>query len=102
MRVRTIAALAALLPALALGAAACGAGGGIEGTYADDMGVISYTFGDDGKVTVTGPFGSEVEMDYEVDGDRVLVGGAEARQVLTITEEGHLDMGMTVLKKQDD
>ena len=101
MRIRHI-ALVTLL-ALAGGFAACG-GSGIEGTYSDDMGVVSYDFGSDGKVLVTGPFGAAVEMDYERDGDRILVGGGDssARQVLTITEEGHLDMGVTVLRKRDD
>lgn len=101
MRIRHIALVTAL--AVAGGLAACG-GSGIEGTYSDDMGVVSYDFGSGGKVLVTGPFGAAVEMEYERDGDRILVGGADssARQVLTITDEGHLDMGVTVLKKRDD
>lgn len=97
MRIRSI--LLALVLSVA-GLAACG--GGFEGTYADEMGVVSYTFKSDGTVTVTGPFGSEVEMEYEKDGDRVLVGSGGARQVLDILEDGSLDMGITTLRKQEE
>jgi len=80
----------------------CG-GGGLEGTYSDDMGVVSYEFRSGGKVMITGPFGNAVELNYEVDGDRVLVKASEgAAQVLTITPEGHLDIGLAVLKKQQE
>ncbi len=92
----------AVLVLATLVAGGCG-GGGLEGTYADDMGVVSYEFMSGGKVMITGPFGNAVELNYEVDGDRVLVRASEgAAQVLTITPEGHLDIGLAVLKKQEE
>ncbi|MDH3298340.1 MAG: hypothetical protein OEM23_04160 [Gemmatimonadota bacterium] len=90
-----------LLFVVALAFAGCG--GGLEGTYSDEMGVVTYEFSSDGKVMITGPFGNAVQLDYELEGDRVLVKASEgAAQVLTITPEGHLDIGLAVLKKQDD
>lgn len=86
-----------------LALAGCGGGGGLEGTYSDDSGVVSYEFQKNGKVLITS-IGGTVELDYEIDGDKVKVRAAEdaPAQVLTITEEGDLDMGMAVLKKQEE
>ena len=88
---------------VALALAGCGGGGGIEGTYADDSGVVSYEFQGNGKVLVTS-IGGTVELEYEVEGEKVKVRAAEEApaQVLTITEDGDLDMGMAVLKKRED
>ncbi len=98
MRTRFLAVVLTLL--LAGGLAACSADG-LDGVYEDAAGVVSYDFQSDGKVIVTGPFGAGVELSYERDGDRVYIGAGDARQVLTITEEGHLDMGMAVLERRE-
>lgn len=98
MRIRSLVVLLTLV--LAGGLAACGADT-LDGVYEDEAGVVSYDFQSDGKVIVTGPFGAGVELSYERDGDRVYIGAGDARQVFTITEEGHLDMGLAVLKKQE-
>jgi len=97
MRLRS----AILVLGLTLGPLAGCGGNELVGTWADDQGVVSYDFDSDGKVTITGPFGGGVELDYERDGNRVLVGPEGTRQVLTFTENGDLDIGMTVLHKQD-
>lgn len=99
MRTRALAIVLALV--LTGGLAACNANS-LDGVYEDEAGVVSYDFQSDGKVIVTGPFGAGVELSYERDGDRVYIGAGDARQVLTITEEGDLDMGLAVLKKQQD
>lgn len=57
---------------LALLLAACG--GGLEGTFEDEMGMSAYTFHGDGRVVLSSPLsGVERELDYEVDGDKVRV-----------------------------
>ena len=88
-RVFAILALATLL-------SACGRG--LEGTYADDVGFMSFTFHGDGRV-VHSTLGLEVEMRYERDGDRILVDGPVAdMELLRIdadTLEGPLGMRLT-------
>lgn len=98
MRIRSLAVVSMLV--LAGGLTACNADS-LDGVYEDEAGIVSYDFQSDGKVIVTGPFGAGVELSYERDGDRVYIGAGDARQVLTITEEGDLDLGLAVLKKQE-
>lgn len=98
MRIRSLAVVFMLV--LAGGLTACKADS-LAGVYEDEAGVVSYDFQSDGKVIVTGPFGTGVELSYERDGDRVYIGAGDARQVVTITEEGDLDLGLAVLKKQE-
>ena len=81
--------------------ALAGCGGGLSGTYADDMGAVTYEFQSNGKVLITSGFGAAVELEYKKDGDKIRIGTPEGAQVLTITEEGHIDMGFILLKKQD-
>ena len=86
---------------LAIALTACG-GGGMNGTYSDDSGIVSYEFKGNGKVLVSS-MGQTVELQYEKDGDKIRVMAAKnaPAQVITITDDGHLDVGMAVLKKQD-
>jgi len=92
--------LASLGTALAVTLAVAACGGGISGKYSDDTDSVSYTFESGGKVMMQASFGPMIEMEYEKDGDRILIKGVGgATQVLEITDEGHLDMGMLVLKK---
>ena len=88
---------------LTLGLALAACGGGMSGTYADDMGIVSYEFKSNGKVVISSGLGAAVEMDYEKDGNTIRVTAMEGMpaQVLTLTDEGDLDLGLAVLKKQD-
>src|SRR3546814_8765606 len=57
---------------LALLLAACG--GGLSGTFEDEMGMSAYTFHGGGRVVQSSPLvGVEREMKYELDGDQVRV-----------------------------
>jgi len=79
-----------------------GCGGGMTGTYSDEHGIVTYEFQSNGKVLVTS-LGGTVELGYEKDGDRIRVKTAEGgpAQVLTLTENGDLDMGLAVLKRRN-
>lgn len=84
---------------VALAVAACG--GGLSGSYSDDSGVVTYEFSRGGTVTITSGLGGTIELDYERDGDRILVKGPQGgNQVLTLTPDGDIDIGVAVLKKQ--
>lgn len=57
---------------LALSLAACG--GGLQGTFEDEMGMSAYTFHANGRVVQSSPVaGVERELEYELDGDRIRV-----------------------------
>jgi hypothetical protein len=75
-----------LVPLLLL--AACGRS--LEGTYADDVGFMSYTFHDDGRA-VQSVLGLEVEMRYEREGDRIVVDGPFADMELVRIDERTLE-----------
>jgi hypothetical protein len=63
---------------MALSLAACG--GGIRGTFEDEMGMSTYTFHGGGRVVQASEIaGVEVEMRYEVDGDRIRITHPEAQ-----------------------
>lgn len=56
----------------ALSLAACG--GGLKGTFEDEMGMSAYTFHGNGRVVQSSPLaGVERELTYELDGDQVRV-----------------------------
>ena len=78
-----------LLLILTLLLAACGSN--IEGTYSDKFGLVDYEFRSGGKVYMR-TLGTETEMKYSVDGDKVTIelpqGGGN--QVFTRLENGHL------------
>src|SRR3546814_10066421 len=57
---------------MALLLVACG--GGLSGTFEDEMGMSAYTFHGGGRVVQSSPLvGVEREMKYELDGDQVRV-----------------------------
>ena len=60
---------------------------GIEGTYSDSMGISKYEFKKNGIVIITS-FGSMVETEYEIDGDKLKINGPKGTLVLTILENG--------------
>lgn len=69
-----------LLLAGLLAFAACG--GGIAGTYEDEAGVTRYAFENDGDVRIH-VLGADVDAEYRLDGDKVLVTSAQGTVVLT-------------------
>ncbi len=87
--------LALLVVALLL----TGCGRDLEGTYADDVDFMSFTFHPDGRV-VQSTFGVEVEMLYEHDGETILVKGPaadmELRRIDDRTLEGPFGMRLTL------
>lgn len=67
----------AIAMALALLLSACG--GGLKGTFEDEMGMTSLTFHGGGRAVQSSELvGMEVEMKYEVDGDKVRLTHPEA------------------------
>ena len=58
----------------------------LEGTYADGPGVTRYVFAGNGDVKIT-VLGSEVDAEYRLDGDKVLVTSAQGTVVLTRRDE---------------
>ena len=97
---RRLSVLAFLL-LLVLGAAACGSGGGgLTGTWSDEMDLVTYEFDRDGTVTVTS-LGGSVLVSWERDGDRILVGEPGQQQVLRL-DDGVLHAGFgTTLHRRD-
>lgn len=54
-------------------------GGGLKGTFEDEMGFSTLTFHGGGKVVQSSAMsGAEVELAYEVDGDRIRILQPEA------------------------
>ena len=92
---------AVLLLALVLAAstiAACGSG--IEGSYADSLGVSRYTFNSNGKMLMS-TMGTEVELKYEVDGDKIKLQAPQGTLVLTLLKDGSIQgpMGMKLIRQ---
>lgn len=55
-------------------------GGGLSGTFEDEMGMSTYTFHGGGRVVQSSELaGVEVEMNYEMDGDKVRITHPEAQ-----------------------
>ncbi|HRP71878.1 MAG TPA: hypothetical protein PK743_04470 [Luteimonas sp.] len=72
-----------------------GCGGGLDGTFEDEMGMSTLTFQGGGKVMQSSPMTSmEVRMAYEVDGDKIRIThpemGSSAALVLTRIDEDTL------------
>ena len=90
-----------LVCALAMLLAACSQG--LSGTWNDGVGMVSYTFDSDGKVTVE-MLGKTQQTRYTIDGNtlKVAVSGTEAESVsFSINEDGSLQGPMGVrLHKQ--
>lgn len=66
--------------------ALAGCGGGFSGTYEDDAGVTRYSFDADGSVRIA-VLGTEVDAEYRLDGNKVLVSSAQGTVVLTRRED---------------
>lgn len=92
-----------LIVALVTLLAACNQG--LSGTWGDGMGMVSYTFASDGKVTVE-MLGKTQQTSYTRDGDtlKVAVPGSAAESVdFTVNEDGSLQgpMGVRLHKQQE-
>lgn len=96
MRAMTI--LSVLAGALAL----AGCGDRIAGTYADDAGVTQYVFNGNGDVKIL-VLGAEVDAEYRLDDDKVLVSSAQGTVVLTRRDD-HLygPMGLELVRQSDN
>lgn len=78
--------------------AACGSK--LNGTYADPSGSIAYTFSSNGKV-IQSMLGAEIEMNYEVDGNKLKLGGADGvSMVLTLVDDNSISFNGTILSKK--
>jgi len=74
--------VAAILAALLL--AACG--GGLKGTFEDEMGLTRLTFRGGGKAVQSTPMtGGEVPLRYEVDGNQIRLIHGEAGMAMVLT-----------------
>lgn len=63
-----------------------GCGDKIRGTYSDAAGVTQYAFAGNGQVTIR-VLGAEVNAEYRLDDDRVLVSSAQGTVVLTLRDD---------------
>lgn len=86
-----------MLASLAL-LAACGSG--INGTYADSTGMMKFKFEGD-KVTQSA-MGIQVEMKYEVDGDKVKILNPQGTLVMTRQSDGSIlgPLGIVLTKQK--
>ena len=75
---RAIVELVLFISAIAL----TGCADDVAGTYSDTAGVTQYTFAADGDVTIL-VLGTEVNAEYRLDDDKVLISSAQGTVVLT-------------------
>lgn len=73
----------------------------LDGTYTDNMGITSYTFESNGKMTQS-VMGMVIEMNYEVDGNKVKLIAPQGTFVLTLLEDGSIQgpMGSKFTKQK--
>lgn len=85
--------------ALAVLLSACG--GGLDGTYTDEMGASSYTF-KSGTVTLSVGGMGGVEMDYKVDDGKVKLMSPQGTLVMNIIDDNTIEgpMGMKLIKEK--
>ena len=90
-----------LIPVLALSVLLAACGAKIDGTYADDMGVTTYTF-KSGKVIVSA-LGMGTEMDYKVEDNKVKITSPQGTMVMDILADGSIQgpLGIKLKKKTD-
>jgi hypothetical protein len=84
---------------LAILLSACGSG--LNGTYTDANGMVSYTFKPGGKVAMT-TMGMETELDYRVEDGKVKIGSRQGALVMPILEDGSIQgpMGIKLTKQK--
>lgn len=73
----------------------------ITGTYADDAGVTLYAFADDGDVKIS-VLGTDVDAEYHLNGDKVLVSSAQGTVVLTRRDDRlYGPMGLELVRQSE-
>ncbi|MGB5353993.1 MAG: hypothetical protein WBN32_10320 [Woeseia sp.] len=78
-----------------------GCGDDLTGTYADDANVTRYDFAGNGAVTIL-VLGSEVDAEYRMDGDRILVSSAQGTVVLTRRDDRlYGPMGLELIRQPE-
>ncbi len=90
-----------LIPVLALSTVLAACGAKLDGTYADEMGVSSYTF-KSGKVVVSA-LGMGTEMDYKVEDNKVKIVSPQGTMVRNILADGSIEgpMGIKLVKQAE-
>ncbi|HDR9128359.1 TPA: hypothetical protein QDB31_005454 [Burkholderia vietnamiensis] len=78
--------------------AACGQK--LSGTYTDASKIAKFTFESGNKVLVGGGFGPELELSYEVDGNKLKITSPEGTQVFTLNDDGSIEGPTGKLRKQ--
>lgn len=95
---RVTARLVFLTSAIALGAC----GNDIAGTYTDEAGVTQYAFAGNGEVRIL-VLGSEVDAEYRLDKDKVLVSSAQGTVVLTRRDDRlYGPMGLELIRQSNN
>jgi len=78
-----------------------GCGDDMAGTYADEDGVTRYVFSGNGDVRIH-VLGAEVDAEYRLDDDKVLISSPQGTVVLTRREDRlYGPMGLELLRRQD-
>lgn len=74
----------------------------IVGTYADDAGVTRYEFAGNGGVKIL-VLGAEVDAEYRIDDDKVLVSSAQGTVVLTKRDDRlYGPMGLELIRQSNN
>lgn len=83
-------------------AAASGCSDNMSGTYADDAGVTRYAFARNGDVKVL-VLGAEVDAEYHLDGNKVLISSPQGTVVLTRRDDRlYGPMGLELVRQTDE
>jgi hypothetical protein len=81
--------------------ALAGCSGSIAGTYEDTSGVTRYAFADNGDVQIH-VLGTDVDAEYRLDGDKVLVTSAQGTVVLTRRDDRLVGpMGLELVRQPE-
>ena len=86
---------------LAAAFAVSGCSNELSGTYADDAGVTLYAFANNGDVQIS-VLGTNVDAEYHLDGNKVLVSSAQGTVVLTRRDNRlYGPMGLELVRQPD-
>ena len=88
-----------LVVAAAVLLSACGSK--LDGTYKDEMGMVSYTF-KSGKVLMT-TMGTGMELDYKVEDEKVKIVLPQGTMVMNILKDGSIQgpAGIKLVKQKE-
>ena len=75
---------------------------GIAGTYTDEAGTARYAFAPGGNVKIF-VLGAEVDAEYRLDDDKVLISSAQGTVVLTRRDDRlYGPMGLELIRKKEN